>query len=89
MKNFEELASGFRWESDSYILHAKSYPVRPVPFCLDERLPRAIVCRVHRVGSIAYQIKNHLLELDTIRGDERKAIGEPGFQDYSIPLNFA
>src|SRR5215472_4661172 len=89
IEGLEEFVRGFRWEAVAHIFHAKTYPIQPLSFGSDEQLPPAIIYRAHRVGSIAYQIKNHLLELDTIPFNQRKIIGKLRFQDHPMPLKIA
>ena len=89
IKGLEEFVRDFRCKAESRIFHAKAHPVRTLLFGSDEQLPRAIIHRAHRIGSIADQIKNHLLQLDTIARNERKTIGELRSQDHTIPLKIA
>src|SRR5204863_10103684 len=56
--------------------HAHTHTVAFVAFGSDQQLPRTIVDTHHRVGGVAEQVQDDLLELDSIAGDGREIVGE-------------
>ena len=40
----------------------------------------------HRVGGVAEQVQDDLLELDTIAGDGREIVGELRLKNYAVSL---
>src|SRR5215467_6065753 len=89
IESLKEFVRSFRCEAVSDILDAEAHPPRPVQVGPDEQFPRAIIYRSHRVGSIAYQIKNHLLQLYTIPINQWKTVSKFRFQDHPILLKIA
>src|SRR5215471_8515784 len=89
IESLKEFVRSFRCEAVSDIFDAEAHPARPVPFGPDEQFPRTILYQSHRIRGIAHQIKNHLLQLDTIPINQRKTVGKLRFQDHAIPLKIA
>src|SRR3984893_10710999 len=75
-EGLKELVHDVGLQANADIPHRQAHTVAFVTFGSDEELPRTIVHADHRVSSIAEQVQDDLLKLDTIGGDERKIVGE-------------
>src|SRR5882672_5325738 len=76
VEGLKELVHDVGLEANADILHRQAHPIAFVTFGSDEELPRTIIHVGHRVRSIAEQVQNDLLKLDTIGSHERKILGE-------------
>src|ERR1700730_15494525 len=75
-EGLKELVHDVGLEANADILHRQAHTIAFVTFSSDEELPRTIVHADHRVSTIAEQVQDDLLKLDTIGGDERQIVGE-------------
>ncbi len=89
VKGIEQPLKVLRIDAGPGILHAQTHAIVCFPARSDQQAPRAVVNTSHGVGSIAEQIQDDLLELDTISGDGRKFYGEFRLQDHPTPLKIA
>src|SRR5207244_9975150 len=64
----------------------QAHTIAFVAFSSDEELPWTIVHTGHRVSSIAEQVQDDLLKLDTIGCDERKIVGELRSEYHTMSL---
>ena len=69
VEGVEQLVHALAVEAHAGIPHAQAHTIAVVPFGSDQQLPRAIVHVGHRVGGVAEQVQDDLLELDAIAGD--------------------
>src|SRR5215472_11040964 len=58
------------------IPYAHAHTIAGFEFGADQQLPRAVVHVNHRVGGVAQQVQDHLLQLDSVTGDGREVLGE-------------
>jgi hypothetical protein len=63
-------------DAHARIPHAYTHTIAVLPFGSDQQVPRAIVHVNHRVGGVAEQVQDDLLELNPIAGDGREILGE-------------
>src|SRR5215831_17861934 len=68
------------------IPHAHADTIAVLAFGSDQQLPRAIVHVNHRVGGVAEQVQDDLLELDPIAGDGREVLGELRLKNDAVAL---
>ena len=62
-------------ETHTGIPHDQAHKVAVFSFCSDQQVPRSVVNTNHRVGRIAEQVQDDLLELDTIACYGWKVLG--------------
>ena len=58
-----------------------------LPFGPDQQLSRTIIDGAHRVQSIAEQIQNDLLQLNSIGRDQREIVGKFSAHDHPRMLD--
>ena len=66
IEGFEQPLEILRIDTGTGILHAQTHTIVSFSLGSDQQLPRAVVNTDHRVGSIAEQVQDDLLQLDTI-----------------------
>src|SRR4029077_11218151 len=76
VERIEERAQTLRTQANSSVADRQSHSAGVVRLGLGEELTRSILHIDHRVGGIADQIQNDLLQLNPIAGDGREVVGE-------------
>jgi hypothetical protein len=75
-----------RIETDPCIFHAEERPIAFAPFGPDQQLPGAIMDGIHRVRTIAEEVQNYLLKLDSVTCDKREVVGKLTSQNNPVSL---
>src|SRR5580692_9881259 len=86
VEGLKDLVHDVGLEANPDISHRQAHTVALVTLGSDEELPRTIVHAGHRVRSIAEQVQDDLLQLDTIGCDERKILGELRPEHHAMSL---
>src|SRR5205823_3933245 len=86
VEGVKQLVHALGVDAHAGIPHAHTHTVAFVPFGSDQQLPRAIVDTHHRVGGVAEQVQDDLLELDSIAGDGREIVGELRLKSDAVSL---
>src|SRR6267142_1339881 len=86
VEGLKELVHDVGLEANADILHRQAHTIAFVTLSSDKELPRTIVHAGHRVRSIAEQVQDDLLKLDTIGGDERQIVGELRSEHHTMSL---
>jgi hypothetical protein len=86
VESFEQLLEILAIHTDTGILHAQTYTIRPFSLGPDQQLPGAVLNCSHCIRGIAEQVQGDLLQLNTVSNDGREVLGEFRTQNYSIPL---
>src|SRR5215469_8833036 len=69
VESVEQLVHVLGVDALAGVPHAHAHTIAGLAFGSDQQLPRAVVHVSHRVGGVAEQIQDDLLELDPIAGD--------------------
>jgi hypothetical protein len=77
-----------RMETHSGVSDGDAYFCAFVPLGPDQQVPRTILDIAHCLGGISQQVKNDLLELDSIASDTWKVAGELGSENHTVFLKF-
>ena len=89
IEGFEHPFEILRIDAGPGILRAQTDMIVSFPPGSDQQLPRAVVNTNHGFRSIAEEVQDDLLQLDTIADDGREGLGKLGPQDHPIPLKIA
>src|SRR6185503_2530427 len=84
----EHRLQALRCETHAGIADGQTHAAAILFFRFDQQLSRAIVHVGHGLRSIAEQVQDDLLELDTIAGDDRETLGKFRVKDHAISLKF-
>ena len=88
-KSVEQLVHALTVEAHASIPHGQAHTLAIFPFGSDQQLPRPIVHARHRVGGVADQVQDDLLELDTVAGDGREIVGKLRLKNDPVSLKVA
>jgi hypothetical protein len=69
VEGVKQLVHALRLDAYAGILYADPHAIALLAFGPDQQLARPIVDTDHRVGGVAEQVQDDLLELDPITGD--------------------
>src|SRR5215472_15989384 len=89
VEGVKQLAHVLGGDAHAGIPHIHAHTIDVLAFGYDHQLPRAIVHVNHRVGGVAQQVQDHLLQLDSVAGDGREVLGELGLKDHPVSLEVA
>src|SRR5262245_8658473 len=89
VEGVEQLVHVVGVDAHAGIPHAHADTAAVLPFGSDQQLPRAIVHVNHRIGGIAEEVQDDLLELDPIAGDGREILGEFQLKNDAVSLQVA
>src|SRR5438477_8140357 len=89
VEGLKELVHDVGLEANADILHRQAHTITFVTFSSDEELSRTIVHAGHRVRSIAEQVQDDLLKLDTIGCHDRKIVAELRSEHHTLSLQLA
>src|SRR5215467_4260886 len=89
VEGVEQLVHVVGVDAHASIPHAHADTIAVLPFGSDQQLPRAIVHVNHRIGGIAKEVQDDLLELDPIAGNGREILGELRLKDDAVSLQVA
>jgi len=85
VEGVEHCLNVLRRQSDASVAHGHAHAIAVLAGGSDQQLSRAAVDVGHRIGGVAEQIENHLLELGSVAGHERKIV-ELGLNDDAMSL---
>src|SRR5712691_8774874 len=86
VEGVKQLLHALGVDAHAGIPHAHAHTIAVLAFGSDQQLPRAIVHVSHRVGGVAEQVHDDLLELDPIAGDGREILGELRLKNDAVSL---
>ncbi len=86
VKNALNSLSSVGIDAHAGVSHAQPHAIVVLPLGPDEQAPRPIVDIRHRIGGVAKQIQDDLLELDAVAGDGREIGVELRLQDDALAL---
>ena len=89
VERLEQSFGSFGPEADAGIAHGEANLPVFVTVGPNQQKPRTVVDGAHRIRGIAQEVHDHLLELDTIAGDQRQFVGQFGAQHHSTALQIA
>ena len=76
VEGVKQLVHDLRVDPDAGIAYHHAHTIAPLSLGSDQQLPWAVINAYHRVGSIAQQVQDDLLELDPIANDSRQVLSK-------------
>ena len=86
VEGVKQLVHDLRVDPDAGIAYHYADTIAPLSLGSDQQLPWPVVNAHHRVGSIAQQVQDDLLELDPIANDSRQVLSKLRLKNDAISL---
>ena len=86
VEGVKQLVHDLRVDADAGIPHGHAHTIALFSLRSDQQPPWAVVNAQHRVGSIAQQIQDDLLELDPIANNSRQVLSKLRLKNDSVSV---